>query len=174
MFGNPHYWLDPHNGLIMARAIAQKLSQLDPTHKAIFEGNLSAFSLKLEEQMKNWDSALLPFKGQELIGYHNEWVYLIKYAGLEMLSFLEPKPGIPPTPKQLEFLVGYMSQRNIKGIIQATYYPTEAGENVVGRTNARLLLLCQNVGEVTECSDYIAMLDFNISKMISALSGKGS
>jgi len=170
MFGNPHYWLDPRNAAIMAKAIALKLSELDPSHQATFNENLRVFNEKLESKMSEWQKLLAPFNGQELIGYHNEWVYLMSFSNLKMLQFLEPKPGIPPTPKQLEFLVEYITQKKIKGIVQATFYTREAGDTVASRSGAKLLLLCQNVGELSEASDYIAMIDYNVSQIVGALS----
>jgi len=169
LFGNPHYWLDPRNGKIIAQEIATKLSSLDPSHKADYERNLSSFVSNLEKKMDQWTKLLAEYQGQELIGYHNEWVYLMNFSGLSMKQFLEPKPGIPPTPKQIEFIIDHIQSQKIRGIVQATFNSDDAAKSIASRTGVKVLILCQNVGEMSEAPDYISMIDYNISKLVEAL-----
>ena len=170
IYGNPHYWTDPNNAIIMAKAIAAKLSELDPAHAAIFDERMRAFTRQLGGQMARWQERLRPFQGQELIGYHNEWPYLMRFAGLRTEHFLEPKPGIPPTPQQIEFIQQYVETHHIRAIAQATYFPTQAAEILAKRTGMNVILLCQNVGEVPEASDYLATVEYNVSQLIKGLS----
>ena len=116
IFGNPHYWVDPENAEVMARTIAEKLSTLDPVHEGDYRKNLAQFLARLDGKMAEWRSRLSPLQGTELIGYHNEWPYLMRFAGLRMQQFLEPKPGIPPTPQQLEFLQQYVRDHGVRAI----------------------------------------------------------
>lgn len=134
LYGNPHYWLDPENVRRMAQAICDKLCALDPAQTDAYHGNLRAFLQRLDARVAEWRTQLAPFHGQELVGYHNEWIYLMDFGGLTMTQFLEPKPGIPPTPKQLEFIEGYVRERRIHAVVQATYQPREAGESLAKRT----------------------------------------
>lgn len=168
LFGNPHYWLDPRNGKIIAAEIASKLSSLDPAHKLDYEKNLSTFTAKIDQKIGDWTKQLAPLRGQELVGYHNEWAYLMNFAGLTMKYFLEPKPGIPPTPQQIEFIINYVNEQKIKAIIQATFNPEEAAKSIANSTTVQVLTLCQNVGEISQASDYVAMIDYNISKIVEA------
>ncbi len=169
LYGNPHYWLHPDNVRRMAQAICDKLCQLDPDHTEAYHGNLRAFLEGLDARIAAWRTQLAPFRGRELVGYHNEWIYLMDFGGLTMTQFLEPKPGIPPTPKQLEFIEGYVRERRIPAVVQATYQPREAGESLAKRAGVRVLLLCQNVRERTECGDYLAMMGYNIDQLAAAL-----
>ena len=169
IYGNPHYWVDPENGRIMAQAIYEKLRTLDPAHEPDFQRNLQDFLARLDQKIPEWRSRLAPDKGQELVGYHNEWPYLMRFAGLRMEHFLEPKPGIPPTPQQLEFIEQYAKAHHIRAIVQTSYYPTQAAEVVAKHTSMKVLLLCQNVREVPEASDFIAMTDYNVTQLIEGL-----
>src|SRR5262250_2056497 len=74
IYGNPHYWLDPLNGKVIARNIANGLERVDPSNKSTYEANLQAFFKKIDDKMKEWQSKMAPFKGTKLIAYHNEWV----------------------------------------------------------------------------------------------------
>ena len=169
MFGNPHYWIDPRSGLIIAKHIAKKLSEIDPSGKYIYEANLKNFDSTLRTKMTQWQIALSQIKGKEVLGYHNEWPYMMNFAGLKMNQFVEPKPGIPPGPQHLSELEHYITANNIHALIQASYFSKEAGEYLTKNTGIKVLMLCQNVGELPECSDYISMVDFDIQAIVKAV-----
>lgn len=167
--GNPHYWVDPRNGMTIARSIANKLSEIDPDGAVVYQGNFSTFRRTLEQKMSEWGKLLAPFKGQELIGYHDEWPYLMEYAGLAMLRFIEPKPGIPPGPQYLSELGDYIKSHNVKALAQTSYFPSDAGDYLSKGTGIKVLSLCQNVGELPDCGDYISMVDYNIHSIVNGL-----
>lgn len=169
LFGNPHYWLDPRNVQRMAQTVCDRLCVLDPAHTDLYHRNLAAFTERLERKIPEWQAALKPFAGQRLVGYHNEWVYLMAFLGLRMDDFLEPKPGIPPTPRQLEFLEGVMPREGIRVIVRATYNPSRPTDTLARRTGARVAILAQQVREVPEATDYVALLDYNIRQLHAAL-----
>jgi len=169
LFGNPHYWLDPRNGLVMAATIARKLQELDPAHSADYRKNLATFSSALQTKIAEWQNITAPYKGAYLVGYHNEWVYLMAFTGLKMERFLEPKPGIPPSPGQITSIIEYVKSQNVRAIVQPSFYPTEAANKVAQRTGAKVVLACQNTGELPGTSDYVSMFDYDIKKIVEAL-----
>ncbi|MBI2104532.1 MAG: zinc ABC transporter substrate-binding protein [Candidatus Omnitrophica bacterium] len=169
LYGNPHYWHDPENAKRMATAIAEKLSALDPEHAGDYRRNLQAFLARLDQKIPEWQSRLAPYRGRELVGDHRAWPYLMRFLGLQMEQHLEPKPGIPPTPRQIEFLEQYIRERRIPAIVRAGYFPPGAAESLAKRTGAKVVLLCQSVREIPACSDYIAMLDYNVNQLVEAL-----
>lgn len=169
LFGNPHYWIDPENARIMAKTIADKLSSVDPVHAQDYTKNLQDFLARIDKKILEWRSRMKPFAGAKLVGYHNEWPYLMKFLGIETGAFLEPKPGIPPTPKQLEFIEDYIKQNHVKAIVQASYFPTKAADWVAQRTGAKAVMLAQGVGENPEAKDYISMIDYDVNQLAQAL-----
>ena len=169
LYGNPHYWLHPANAKIMAQAIAEKLSALDPDHAQDYQQNLRAFLARLDEKIPAWQAALAHHQGQELVGDHRAWPYLMSFLGLKMEQHLEPKPGIPPTPKQVAFLERYIPAQRIPAIVRASYFPQRTPESIARRTGTKIVLLCQNVRELPACGDYIAMMDYNVSQLVDAL-----
>src|SRR5580765_6885585 len=56
IYGNPHYWLDPLNGKVIARNIANGLERVDPANKATYETNLQAFFKNIDAKMKDWQA----------------------------------------------------------------------------------------------------------------------
>ena len=173
LYGNPHYWTDPENAEIMATAICEKLCELDPPHQGRYHQRLEAFLGRLKERITAWRAQLAPYQGLEVVGYHNEWPYLIRFSGLRMEQFLEPKPGIPPTPKHVEFIAQYIRDHHVPAVVQATYFPKDTAEAIERRTGAHVTLLCQSVGELPACSDYLAMAEYNVNQLVDAFRSPG-
>lgn len=169
MFGNPHYWLDPRNGVIIARSIGSRLAQIDPQHAAGYNSRTDEFVARLQAGIVRWRDALAPFKGRELVAHHNGWVYLMDFAGLETVDFLEPKPGIPPTPRNLERIMGLIPARGIRGIVRASWDMPEAAATVAGKTGVGVSVLVSNPGELPEVSDYISMFDYNVQELLKVM-----
>ncbi len=167
--GNPHYWIDPRNGLIIAQRIATKLSELDVAGKATYENNLRVFEEKLQAKTKEWLTNAAPHHGKTVIGYHNEWPYLMQFLGVRMEEFIEPKPGIPPGPRHLEELVEYIKRTGTRAVVQTSFYPREAADYLRKKTSVNTITLCQNVGETPNCPDYISMIDFAVKELMRVL-----
>ena len=172
IYGNPHYWLNPENAKVMAQAIAAKLSEIDPAHAAAYQKRLSDFLSRLDQKMAQWKQAASTIRGKEVIAYHNEWPYLAEFLGIKIEQFLEPKPGIPPGPKQLGFLEEYMKAHGIQVIVQPTYFPRDASEALAQRTGAKVVTLCQNVGELPNAKDYFSFVDYDVQQLVQTLGGQ--
>lgn len=169
IYGNPHYWVDPRNGRIMALSITAKLKELDPTGADYYDKNLKEFLKKLDEKLKQWNTELSGIKGKEVVAYHNEWIYLAEFADLKLKQYLEPKSGIPPTPKHLAFIEEYIKKNDIKAIIQPTYFPKNYADNLSKRMGIKTVILAHNVGEVKEADNYFSFFDFNVQRLKEAL-----
>lgn len=166
LHGNPHYWLAPENGVIIAKHIGAKLAAIDPAAAAMYQQNTADYVKRLQEAMERWRERAAPFKGRAVVAYHDEWVYLTSFMGLTLERFLEPKPGIPPTPQHIEAIEGYIREHSVPAIIQASFHPTDAANLVAARTGATVVRICQNVGELPEAAHYVAMIDFNIRAIV--------
>lgn len=169
LYGNPHYWLDPDNARVMAATIAEKLAALDPDGAEGYHRRLEEFLRRLDDATARWKAQAAPIRSREVVGYHNDLPYLMAFLGLRVEHFLEPKPGIPPTPKQVKFIEQYVTDKGIGTIVQATYLPAQTAEAVAKRTGMKVVLLCQNVRELPSCADYVAMLDYNVERLVEAL-----
>ncbi|MGH9363911.1 MAG: metal ABC transporter substrate-binding protein, partial [Thermoanaerobaculia bacterium] len=152
-FGNPHFWLDPANGRVIARAIAARLTQLDPAGSAEFKANLAAFETALTEGEKRWDVALGPYAGTELVTYHNSWPNFLKRFKLTAAGYIEPKPGIPASPAHTVEIVNLIRHKNSLVILMEPYFDSKAPRSVAQKTGARLLTLIPSVGGVPEVKD---------------------
>ena len=169
IYGNPHYWLDPMNGKIIARNICNGLEKISPENKVLFETNLKKFDDTIDQKMKVWGAAMAKFKGTKVIAYHNEWCYFETRFGLQIVDFLEPKPGIPPTPSQLVKIINEVKSNSIKVIISSPYFTTSSSDVVAKQTGAKVLTLATSVGAFDSVKDYYGVFDYNIAQLTNAL-----
>ena len=169
IYGNPHYWLDPLNGKVIARNIANGLEKVDPSNKAIYEANLQTFFSKIDAKMKEWQTKMGPFKGSKIIAYHNEWVYFETRFGLQIVDFMEPKPGIPPSPSQLVKVIKEVKANSIKVIISSPYFTTSSSDVVAKQTGVKVLTIATSVGGFDSIKNYFDLFDYDINQLIAVL-----
>ncbi len=169
IFGNPHYWLNPSNGKIIARNICNGLEKVSPANKAYFEANLKAFDEQIDSKLKAWSAAMAPFKGTKVIAYHNEWCYFENRFGLQIVDFMEPKPGIPPSPSQLVKIIKEVKENHIKVIITSPYFTASSSDVVSKQTGAKTLVLATSVGAFDSVKTYYDLFDYNINLLKTAL-----
>jgi len=171
-YGNPHYWLDPENGRIIARNIAEGLSRLYPEDADTFQANEKNFEAQLDQKMLEWQALLAPFKGAAVITYHRSWAYFARRFELEVAGELEPKPGIPPTARHIAELEKVMQEKRIRVVMKETYFENRSAEKIAASAGARVLNLAQAAGELKETRDYLSMLDYDVRLLAQALGEK--
>lgn len=168
--GNPHYLVDPANAKIVAHHIADAFSQLDAANREYYEANAKKFSATLEAKLAGWQAKLAPFQGQQLVAYHNSWVYFAQRFGLRIDLFLEPKPGIPPSPAHLASVMAKMKETGARVIIVDPYLNRRTAETVARGTGATVVDVAQFPGGVkgTEAG-YIPLMDYLVNVLAKAL-----
>ena len=167
--GNPHIWMNPENVKIMAHTICEKLKEADPGNTSYYEENERVFIARLDQKISEWKDLCAHVRGKEIISHHADIVYFADFLGMKSEQFLEPKPGIPPTPKHLQFLQEYVKSRNIKTVVMPTYYPKGAADDLTGRIGGTVVMICQNLGEVPGTDDVFGFFDYNFRHISDAL-----
>ena len=172
--GNPHYLLDPRNGIIVAKGIAERLINIDPENASYYDDNLNNFVNKLSLGVKRWDAKLKPFMGTKIVTYHKVWTYFANWAGFNQVGFIEPKPGIPPSPSHVAKLIKKMEDLNVKLIIASNYYPTKTASVIAQKANANLLILPVQVGGEEGINTYYDLFDYLVNELTNVLGKEGS
>jgi len=171
--GNPHYWLDPDNGLRIAQAIQARLTELQPAGSAVFAQKFAAFQKRLGEKAKAWEAALASFKGTKIVTYHRSWPNFVERFGLDVIGYVEPKPGIPPSPQHTIDLIAEMKKSKAAIILVEPYFDLKTPQSVARETGAKVLVMAPSVGAEKEITDYIHLFDYNVNLLASALKGAG-
>jgi len=161
--GNPHYWLDPENGKIIARTIAEALIRVDPGHAEAYEANLTTFIRSLETLQASWGMRYADLKGKRLIYYHNTWPYFNRAFGLIASGFIEPKPGISASPAHLEQLIQMIGDSEIKVLAVEPYFSSKAPEFIHKKTSISIVELAQSVGARNGVASYQDLFAYNLN-----------
>lgn len=167
--GNPHYWLDPENGKLIAKSIGAKFTELRPNDKAFFEQRVADFSARLDAAEKRWLAQLAPYKGAKVVTYHRSYPNMAERFGLDIIGYVEPRPGIPPTPQHTLDLIAEMKRQNVKVVMVEPYFDLKT-PNAIGReTGASVLVLPPSVGGIKEITDYFKLFDYDVNLLANAL-----
>jgi zinc/manganese transport system substrate-binding protein len=166
--GNPHYWLDPENGRRIARAMKDKFSQMQPADAAYFDQNLKSFEQRLTDAEKRWDAQMAPYKGRKVVTYHRSFPNFAKRFGLNIVDYVEPKPGIPPTPSHTLELINKMKQENVKLILVEPYFDMRTPNSVAQQVGGTAIVLLPSVGGEKQVQTYFQLFDYDINLLTSA------
>jgi zinc/manganese transport system substrate-binding protein len=172
--GNPHYWLDPENGKRIAKEIADKLSQLRPNDRAFFQQQLASFTSRIDENEKRWLAMMAPYKGTKVVTYHRSFPNFAKRFGLDIVGYVEPRPGIPPTPQHTLDLINEMKRQNVKIVMVEPYFDLKTPNSIGRETGAEVLVMPPSVGGVKEVTDYFKLFDYDINLLINAIKKVGA
>jgi len=172
--GNPHYWTDPENGKLIARQIAVKLAQLRPNDKAYFDQRLASFTSRLDEAGKRWLAMMTPYKGVKVVTYHRSYPNFAERFGLDVVGYVEPRPGIPPTPQHTLDLINEMKRQNIKIIMVEPYFDLKTPNSIARQTGAEVVVLPPSVGGVKEITDYFKLFDYDLNLLVNAIKKTGA
>lgn len=137
--GNPHYWLDPRNGAIVARTIAAALTQLDPAHAAEFGTRADEFAQAADALHERGVERAGALQNRRLVTYHRSWSYFAAAFGFEVVHTIEPIPGIPPTARHLQALVELIRARQVAVAVEEPYFSEEGVEFLQRETGIRLV-----------------------------------
>lgn len=168
--GNPHYWLDPENGRRIARLFQQRFTQVDPAGAAVYAQNEKAFEAKVNGAERSWADERAKMKGKPVVAWHTSWRYFAEYSGVNIVGFMEPKPGVPPSPSHLASLILTMKRTGAKVIIMEPFYDRKMADFVASKTGAQVLILPPSVGGVKGIDDYVQLLDYDLKKVAAAVS----
>jgi zinc/manganese transport system substrate-binding protein len=166
--GNPHYWLDPDNGRRIARGIAQKLGELDPPDNSYFQERFQDFDKRLTVAEQKWDAEMAPYHGRKLVTYHNSFPNFAKHFHLNVVGYVEPRPGIPPTPSHTIELIGLMKRENCKLVLVEPYFDLKTPNSIGAATGAKVVVYLPSVGGEKQVTNYFELFDYDIGLITKA------
>ena len=166
--GNPHYWLDPENGRRIAKGIAGKLGDLDPSNTAYYQERFQDFDKRLTAAEHKWDAEMQPYHGRKVVTYHNSFPNFAKHFGLNVIGYVEPRPGIPPTPSHTIELIGLMKRENCKVILVEPYFDLKTPQAIARDTGGLVVQYLPSVGGEKQVTNYFELFDYDIGLLTKA------
>jgi zinc/manganese transport system substrate-binding protein len=172
--GNPHYWLDPGNGHRIARAIEGRLSQLDAANASYYQQRAADFEQRLTAAEQRWKTAVAPYRGYKIVTYHRSWPNFADAFGLDVIGYVEPKPGIPPTPQHMLDLIQAMKAQNVALILVEPYFDLKTPNAIAAKTGGRVVVMPPSVGGVPDATDYFRLFDTLVARLTAAIRDTGA
>ncbi len=166
--GNPHYWLDPQNGLRIAKGIQGKLTEMRPADAAYFAQRYSSFEQRLKQADQKWLEQMKPYAGRKIVTYHRSWPNFVKHFNIDVIGYVEPRPGIPPSPQHTVELIGQMKKDNVKIIAVEPYFDLKTPNAIARGSSGQVVVLIPSVGGEKEITDYFKLFDYDIAKLKQA------
>lgn len=166
--GNPHYNLDPEDGVAIARNIAAGFARLDPEHAADYEKNLKTYLAELNAKLVQWRKWAAPLKGVKAVSYHQDVAYLARFTGLEFVGTLEPKPGVAPGPTHLEKLVEKMKREKVAIIVREQQYDPKFPEFLAQNTGAKIAVIGTMAKSLPGTETFIRLSESNLKAVLAA------
>jgi zinc/manganese transport system substrate-binding protein len=167
--GNPHHWLDPVNGARIAKGLAARLATLDPDGRASYDAAFKAFAGRLREKIAAWEGSLKPKRGAAIVAFHRSWTYLLDWLGLVNVGYIEPRPGVPPSPSHLAALGATMKDKGVKVLIIEPFFDATAARELSSSVGAKVVVLPQSVGGSAQATSYLGLIDAIVTSLGQAL-----
>lgn len=167
--GNPHFMVDPIIAKAVAAHIATAFAAADAAHATTYQANEKKFEATIDAKLQEWGRAMLPFRGQHVAAYHDDWLYFAHRFGLDVNVFLEPKPGVPPSPARLAEVIGLIKADHIKAIIVEPYHNRKIAEKVASATGASVVDAAQYPEALPNTKTYVQLIDVLVSRITTAL-----
>ncbi len=170
-FGNTHYWLDPENARPITGDIATALGRLQPSDRKVFEANRATFLARLDERLADWQRRMKPYQGTRVVAVHDTWPYFARRFGLIVVATVETTPGVPPTPATLAILPRRMKDAGVSLLIAEPSSSESLVRRIASQSGTRRVTLAPSVGAEPAATDYLALFEVNIARLIAALGG---
>lgn len=203
-YGNPHYMMDPVNGLIVAHLINSRLKVIRPEKVEYFNENTKKFQAELiakligeklsskysnaklarliklgkleqfleltkqESDLGGWLGKIKANKNRNFIADHANYIYLVERFGMNVVGYLEPKPGMTPTTSHLMKLIKETPNQNPVAILTNSYFPAKYGQMIAKKTNLPIFKLAHQVGAIEGCDTYLKTIDYNVNQILKA------
>lgn len=167
--GNPHYWLHPENGKRIARLLRDRFAELDPRGVRDYNANTARFEARIDSTVRALAPQLAAIRNRPVVAYHTSWRYFQDFTGMNIVGFVEPKPGVPPSPSHLAGLIQQMKRTGAKVIIMEPFYDRKMADFVARNVGGTVLVLPSSVEGVRGVDDYVELLDHNVRRLAEAL-----
>jgi len=125
----------------------------------------------LVDRAGGWLGQTRPIRDKEMICYHKQWSYLTRSFGVSCIEYVEPRPGIPPTPRHVARVIRTIGDRNIPVLLAVNYYDRDQIETVANRTGATAVIIPMNVGGAPNTGTYIDMMNLWMNELLAGFSG---
>jgi len=169
VYGNPHYLLDPANGIVAAGHIARALINVDPAGRSYYQQRFTSLGNEIKRRLDQWRASLAPYRGAQITTYHRTWVYFMTRFGLKEFGTIEPKPGIPPSPGHVNNLMRQMQADGVRVVLVENFRSRRFPDLITQRTGAKAVYVPSAVEGEAGVDTYFKLFDTIVGRLATAL-----
>jgi len=125
----------------------------------------------LIQLLGGWMKKSLPLHGKKIVAYHKNWAYFSRTFGVNIIDFVEPKPGIPPSPKHVAQVIRKMKRHKIKILLAGNYYDSAKVKSIAKRVGAKPVIVGLAVGGERRIKDFFSQFDVWLARLVKASRG---
>lgn len=166
-YGNPHYYLDPLDVKIMAKEVYDALATQDPENTSYYEKNYNNYVKLLDAKIIEWNNKMAKVKDKPIVFFHASWIYFTDQYGIKVVGFVEPKPGIPPTPSHNADVINLIKKSGAKIIVMENYYSDAAPNQISQITGVKVLKVPVGLFGTEGIDSYFKMMDYIVDQIVS-------
>ena len=153
----------PRNIYRVTGGITEALARVDPGNEGFYRANLAAWQEKFREKEKQWAGYKL--KGKKFIAYHKFFEYLADEFGFEIIGYVEPKPGIPPSAGWVERIIELAKRMKPDAILTTAYYGTREVTFLSQKSGVKYIVVPHDVGATPACKDWFSLMDQDLAAL---------
>ena len=166
--GNPHVQTDPRNIAVIARALSNRLQQLDAAHAPQYAARHTDLAQRWQQAMGRWNAQAAPLKGVPVVSQHKGFVYLYDWLGMKEVAVLEPKPGVEPTVSHLQGVLAALKSQPARIVVYAGYQDPRSSEWLGKNAGVTAVKLPFTVGGSERAKDLFGLFDDTIARLLAA------
>ncbi|MBT5855156.1 zinc ABC transporter substrate-binding protein [bacterium] len=164
LHGNPHYNLSPTEMRKVVLLISKRLSSQYPLLANDFSRNTKDYLNTLDQKILTWKNRMKPFSKTRIVTFHNGWQYFFKEFGLESGGYMEPKPGVSPSPKHINTLIQRIKESHTLLLFKEPYFPESIPNKLASQSKIKVSNVPSYVGGVSSVNSYIELIDYITSQ----------
>jgi zinc/manganese transport system substrate-binding protein len=147
---------------------------MDSANASFYKQRVADFERRVDAADKSWKAQMAPYRGVKVVTYHRSWPNFADHFGLDVIGYVEPKPGIPPSPSHTLELIKAMKAQNVKIIIVEPYFDAKTPNSIARETGGKVLVMPPSVGGIPQASDYIKLFDTDVKMLVDAIKATGA
>ena len=158
---NPHIWLDPENGKIIAEKIEKILEETDPNNKNYFRGNLKIYLDKIDKKEQEIKLKLSHIKNKKVISDVSAFFYFYQRFGFKEKGRIIELPGHEPSIRHIRDLIVKIKKDKIPYLISTPIFNIRAVNIIKEETHIKIVRLLPLLYDPYGIDSYLKLISYN-------------
>jgi ABC-type Zn uptake system ZnuABC Zn-binding protein ZnuA len=172
-YGNPHYTLNPQVAQRTVVTLAKAMVRLDSANAQFYLANAQRFIKELGTVAKQIRGEFKPYEGLKVVTFHAAWDYFADAIPFQIVGTIEPKPGITPSPAQVQQTIDMMKRLEVKVVICETWDDVRLAQYVADQAGAKMVVLPDHVNGVPGVDTYVKLFQYDTQKLVETAKAAG-